>query len=63
VLADDRVATAVVTQHAEDGLEDGHEVMYQTDVPKHQYQCFLASWLATGVPSVPTDAARDADCP
>lgn len=63
VLPGDRVATAVVTQHAEDGIEDGHEVMYQTDVPKHQYQCFLASWLATGVPSVPTDASRDADCP
>src|SRR5690606_2111009 len=28
-------ATAVVTQHAEDGIEDGHEVMFQTDVPKH----------------------------
>ena len=56
-------ATAVVTQHREDGIEDGHEVMFQTDVPKHQYQCFLASWVATGTPSVPTDATRDAACP
>jgi pimeloyl-ACP methyl ester carboxylesterase len=56
-------ATAVVTQHMEDGLEDGHEVLFQEDVPKHEYQCFLASWLATGVPSVPTDASRDAPCP
>jgi hypothetical protein len=56
-------ATAVVTQHLEDGIEDGHEVMFQTDVPKHEYQCFLASWLATGTPSVPTDASRDAPCP
>jgi hypothetical protein len=55
--------TAVVTQHPEDGIEDGHEVVFQTDVPKHEYQCFLASWLATGMPSVPTDAARDAPCP
>jgi pimeloyl-ACP methyl ester carboxylesterase len=55
-------ATAVVTQHHEDGIEDGHEVMFQTDVPKHEYQCFLASWL-TGTPSVPTDASRDAPCP
>ena len=62
-LADGRTATAVVTQHVEDGVEDGHEVMFQTDVPKHEYQCFLASWLRTGVPSVPIDAARDAACP
>ena len=32
-------------------------------VPKHEYQCFLASWLATGVPAVPSDASRDAPCP
>jgi hypothetical protein len=56
-------ATAVVTQHMGDGIEDGHEVMFQTDPPKHEYQCFLASWLATGAPSVPTDASRDAPCP
>ncbi|HUJ60969.1 MAG TPA: hypothetical protein VLX92_20840 [Kofleriaceae bacterium] len=57
------VATAVVTQHMEDGIEDGHEVVFQTDPPKHEYQCFLASWLQTGTPSVPTDASRDAPCP
>ena len=62
-LGDGRVATAVVTQHLEDGIEDGHEVLFQTDAPKHEYQCFLASWLATGVPSVPTEASRDAPCP
>ncbi len=56
-------ATAVVTQHLEDGIEDGHEVMFQTDPPKHEYQCFLASWLATGAPSVPADASRDTPCP
>jgi len=55
--------TAVVTQHPEDGIEDGHEVVFQTDVPKHEYQCFLASWLATGVAGVPADASRDAPCP
>jgi len=55
--------TAVLTQHLEDGIEDGHEVVFQTDPPKHEYQCFLASWLATGAPSVATDAGRDALCP
>ena len=56
-------ATAVLTQHLEDGIEDGHEVMFQTDAPKHEYQCFLASWLATGMPSVDVDQLRDAPCP
>lgn len=55
--------TAVVVQHLEDGVEDGHEVVFQTDGPKHQYQCFLASWLADGTPTVPVDASRDAPCP
>ncbi|HEY1817079.1 MAG TPA: hypothetical protein VGG74_32250 [Kofleriaceae bacterium] len=55
--------TGVVTQHMEDGILDGHEVMFQEDAPKHEYQCFLASWLATGKPSVPTDDTRDAPCP
>jgi hypothetical protein len=55
--------TAVVVQRPEDGLEDGHEVMFQTDAPKHAYQCFLASWIASGTPTVPVDAARDAPCP
>ncbi len=54
--------TAVVVQHMEDGIEDGHEVVFQTDAPKHQYQCFLSSWLA-GAASVPPDASRDAPCP
>ena len=42
--------------------EDGHEVVFQTDGPKHQYQCFLASWLS-GPPVVPVDDTRDAACP
>jgi hypothetical protein len=53
--------TAVVVQHAEDGLEDGHEVAFQTDAPKRQYRCFLAS-LAKGIPSVPDRGAADAPC-
>lgn len=44
--------TAVVVQHPEDGIEDGHEVVFQTGAPKHQYRCFLQT-LASGVPRVP----------
>ncbi len=45
--------TAVVLQHAEDGVEDGHEVIFQTEVPKAQYRCFLSTLAAGKVPSVP----------
>lgn len=45
-------STAVVVQHAEDGVEDGHEAVFQREEPKHQYRCFLAG-LAKGEPVVP----------
>ena len=52
--------TAVVVQHAEDGVEDGHEVVFQTDLPKVQYQCFLKT-LRAGAAYVPA-AAGDPRC-
>ncbi len=54
--------TAVVIQHPSDGIEDGHEVVFQTDPPKHQYRCFLQSWLARGTPVVLPDGPADAPC-
>ena len=54
-------ATAVVIQYREDGLEDGHEVVFQTDSPKKQYRCFLAS-LRAGLPRVPVRGAVDDAC-
>ncbi len=53
--------TAVVVQHAEDGIEDGHEVVFQTELPKLQYQCFLKTLRVTGVGYVPA-AADDPRC-
>ncbi|MGE0792254.1 MAG: hypothetical protein AB7S26_41660, partial [Sandaracinaceae bacterium] len=38
-----------VVQHAADGIEDGHEVLFQVDAARHQLQCFLRS-LADGSP-------------
>lgn len=55
--------TAVLVQHLGDAIEDGHEVIFQTEAPKHQYRCFLASWLAGATPKVPVDDAEDAPCP
>lgn len=50
------LATAVVVQHPEDGIEDGHEVVFQTEPPKHQMRCFLES-LAKGTPRIPPPGA------
>lgn len=52
--------TAVVTQHPEDGIEDGHEVVFQTEGPKHQYRCFLEG-LKAGAPIVPPPGASALD--
>ncbi|MCB9728284.1 MAG: hypothetical protein H6746_07375 [Deltaproteobacteria bacterium] len=44
--------TAVVVQHLEDGIEDGHEVAFQVAAARAQYRHFLETWLS-GVPEVP----------
>jgi hypothetical protein len=51
--------TRIVVQHAQGVADDGHEVVFQTEGPIHQYRCFLASLLA-GAPSVPV-AGREWD--
>jgi hypothetical protein len=55
-------ATGVVVQHPADGIEDGHEVVFQTEAPKHQYRCFLASFLK-GVPTVVQGGKELDACP
>jgi hypothetical protein len=55
--------TALVVQHPEDGVEDGHEMLFQTDPPKHEYRCFLSTWRADGVPRVPVGAHATDPCP
>jgi hypothetical protein len=55
------LSTAIVIQHPEDGIEDGHEIVFQTDAPKREYRCFLESFAA-GLPRVP-DGTLDAPCP
>ncbi len=57
-----RTVTAIVVQHPADTIEDGHEVAFQTDPPKHEYRCFLTTWLA-GVPKVPHGQAAGDPCP
>jgi hypothetical protein len=59
---DGTTVTAMVIQHQQDSVEDGHEVVFQTDAPKHQYRCFLQT-LLTGIPKVPPDGAATDPCP
>jgi pimeloyl-ACP methyl ester carboxylesterase len=54
--------TAIVVQHLEDGIEDGHEVMFQTDAPKREYRCFLQSLAQGGAARVP-DGNVPGPCP
>ncbi len=61
--SDNRDRTVVVVQHEEDGVEDGHEVVFQTEGPKHQYRCFLESLAEGGPPTVPSAGAEWDACP
>jgi hypothetical protein len=54
--------TGVVVQHPSDGIEDGHEVVFQTDPPKHQYKCFLQDFAQGMTPAVRADAPASAPC-
>lgn len=54
-----RAATRIVVQHPEDGIEDGHEVLFQTEAPKREYRCVLADLAAGRTPTVP---AAGEDC-
>lgn len=56
VVAAGNASTGVVVQYGEDGVEDGHEVVFQTEAPKRAMRCFLES-LASGTPRVPSAGA------
>ena len=46
--------TAIVTQHLEGPIEDGHEVVFQTEGPKAEYRCFLETLARDEPPVVPS---------
>jgi hypothetical protein len=52
---------SAVVQHPADGILDGHEVVFQSAAPQHQYRCFLSSFLS-GMPRVSSDGAVGAPC-
>lgn len=45
--------TRVVVQHLEDGVEDGHEVLFQLEAARAQVRVFLEGLAAGDVPTVP----------
>ncbi len=55
--------TGVVVQYAGDGIADPHAIYRQLDAVKHQYGCFLESFLKTGVATVPAPAPLGTPCP
>ena len=54
--------TAVVVQHPSDGIEDGHEIVFQTEGPRSQYRCFLRTFAEGGAPHVPVASGADLPC-
>lgn len=60
VDAGSQAVTVVVTQHREDGIEDGHEAFWQTEPPRAQLRCFLQTLLDRAPPVV---AEPSAGCP
>ncbi|MBX7191758.1 MAG: hypothetical protein K1X94_06860 [Sandaracinaceae bacterium] len=56
-----RAVTAAVAQHPDDGIEDGHETMWQTEPPRAQFRCFLHT-MSDAAPTVADPSALPAGC-
>ncbi len=55
--------TAIVVQHPSDGIEDGHEIVFQTEAPKHEYRCLLKGYAAGTTPVIPQGMTANSPCP
>ncbi len=55
--------TGVVVQYEGDGIYDPHAIYAQLDAVKHQYGCFLQSFIERGKATVPAPAALGTACP
>jgi len=61
-MSQGQTLTTIVTQHPADGIEDGHEMVFQTDAPKREYRCFLQTWAAGQTPVVPAPGDLTGPC-
>jgi hypothetical protein len=55
--------TRVVVQYMGDGIIDSHYLYRQSAEVKHQYGCFLESYVRDGVPTVPAPGGLLDPCP
>lgn len=55
--------TRVVVQYPGDGIIDAHYLYRQNPDVKHQYGCFLESYIRDGIPTVPGPGAITDPCP
>ncbi len=55
--------TRTVVQFNGDGIIDPHYIYRQLDSVKHQYGCFLESYLRDGVPTIPAPGGLTDPCP
>ncbi len=60
--ADGTPYTGVVVQYEGDGIEDPHAIYRQLPEVKHQYACFLSSFLSTGTAVVSAPGPMGAPC-
>ncbi len=63
VRSDEAGRTRVVVQYMGDGIVDPHYIYRQLDAVKHQYGCFLESYLRDGTPTVPAPGGLTDPCP
>jgi len=63
VKANQNGKTRVVVQYMGDGIVDPHYIYRQLDAVKHQYGCYLESYLRDGVPTVPAPGGLMDPCP
>ncbi|MCA9774964.1 MAG: hypothetical protein KC466_21270, partial [Myxococcales bacterium] len=52
--------TAIAVRYPEDGIRNGHDVLFQLDAPKHQVGCFLAD-LAAGRTPIAREGGAEGD--
>ena len=55
-------ATRVVVQFNGDGILDAHYLYRQLDEVKHQYGCFLETYMRDGIPTVVAPGGLTAPC-
>lgn len=55
--------TGAVVQYEGDGIQDPHVIFVQLEDVRYQYGCFLSTFLARGVATIPAPAPLGTPCP